>query len=67
MNSKIEEENQVVLLLTSLQPSCDTYVTVLLVGKEMLKIEGVKNNSLLVIKREKAFKNLYKLIYIVKK
>ncbi len=41
VGTKIEEENQVLLLLTLLQPSYDIHVTTLVVGKESLKLEKV--------------------------
>jgi hypothetical protein len=41
VGTKIEEEDQVMLLLTLLQPSYAIHVTKLVVGKESLKLEKV--------------------------
>ena len=44
METKIDEEDQDLLLLTSLPPSYDTIVTTLLVGEETLKFRRCYNN-----------------------
>ena len=41
IEAKIEKEDQALLLLTSLPPLYDTLVTILLIGKDVLKLEDV--------------------------
>ena len=65
METKIDEEDQALLLLTSLPPSYDTLVTTLLVGKEILKLEDVKKNLLETEKVKKPTNNFEVLVLMV--
>lgn len=65
METKIDEEDQAVLLLTSLPPSYGTLVTTLLVGEETLKLEDVKTILLETEKVKKPTNNSAVLVLMV--
>ena len=68
METKIDEEDQALLLLTSLPPSYDTLltlVTTLLVGKETLKLEDFKPILLETEKVKKPTNNFEVLVLMV--
>lgn len=65
METKIDEEDQAVLLLTSLPPSYGTLVTTLLAGEETLKLEDVKTILLETEKVKKPTNNSAVLVLMV--
>ena len=65
METKIDEEDQALLLLISLPPSYDTLVTTLLVDEKTLKLEAVKTILLETKKVKKPTNNFEVLVLMV--
>ena len=65
METKIDEEDQALLLLISLPPSYDTLVTTLLVDEKTLKLEAVKTILLETKKVKKPTNNFEAVAFVM--